>query len=147
MHAYTHTHTIGVGLPPSQDRIDAISGELRDIKKSPSLCSLKAIATQLREIKETNELAQHTLSHSLDLQEMHSLELKEMKASLLSLESIVKKLFDKSDVGIPNDDVIDVDSFLSSFSSNPPLTESSGTLSLPQSKVHSGITHKMQVIR
>jgi len=100
-HTYTHTHTIGVGLPPSQDRIDAISGELRDIKKSPSSCSLKAIATQLREIKETNELAQHTPSHSLDLQEMHSLELQEMKASLLSLESTVKKLSDKSNVGIP----------------------------------------------
>ena len=52
-----------------------------------------------------------------------------MKASLLSLETTVKKL---SDVGLPNDDVIYVDSLLSSFSSNPPPTESSGTLSLPR---------------
>jgi len=149
-------------LPPSQDRIDAISGELRDIKKAPSLgaglpslCSLKSIAIQLREIKETNELSQeqlkhslelsqerlkhslelsqHTLSHSLDLQEMQSLELQEVKASLLSLERTVKTLSDKSDVGLPNDDVIDVDSLLSSFSSNPLPTESSGTLSPPPS--------------
>ena len=116
----------------------------------PSLCSLKSIAIQLREIKETNELSQeqlkhslerlkhslelsqHTLSHSLDLQEMQSLELQEVKASLLSLERTVKTLSDKSDVRLPNDDVIDVDSLLSSFSSNPPPTESSGTLSLPR---------------
>jgi len=159
MRTHTRTHT-GVGLPPSQDRINVIFSELRDIKKAPSLgaglpssCSLKAIAIQLREIKETNELlqkqlkhsmehswhsqeqlkhsleqSQHSLRHSLDLQEMWSLELQEMKASLLSLETTVKKL---SDVGLPNDDVIYVDSLLSSFSSNPPPSESSGTLSLP----------------
>ena len=138
-------------MPPSQDRIDAISGELRDIKKAPSLgvglpslSSLKTIAIQLGEIKETNELSrhsqeqlkhsleqsQHSLRHSLYLQEIQSLELQEMKASLLSLERTVKKLSEKSEEGLPNDDVIDVDS-LSSFSSNPPPTESSGSLSLP----------------
>ena len=148
---HIHTHTIGVGLPPFQDRIDGISGELRDITKAPSLgvglpslSSLKTIAIQLGEIKETNELSrhsqeqlkhsleqsQHSLRHSLYLQEIQSLELQEMKASLLSLERTVKKLSEKSEEGLPNDDVIDVDS-LSSFSSNPPPTESSGSLSLP----------------
>jgi len=46
------------------------------------------------------------------------------------VECMVKKLSEKSEEGLPNDDVIDVDS-LSSFSSNPPPTESSGSLSLP----------------
>jgi len=143
-------------LSPSQDRIDAISGELRDIKRAPSLgvglpsfCSLKIIAIQLQEIKEINELShhsqeqlkhslehswhsqeqlkhsleqsQHSLRHSQELQEMQSLELQEMKASLLSLERTVKKLSEKSEVGLPNDDVI---TLLSSFSSNPPPTKS-----------------------
>ena len=61
---------------------------------------------------------------------MQSLELQEIKASLLSLERTVKKLTEKSDAGLP-DDVIDVDSLLSSFNSNQPPIESSGTLSLP----------------
>ena len=55
-----------------------------------------------------------------------------MKASLLSLESTVKKLSEKADARLLKGDEVDVDSLLSSFSSNlPPSSLSSSFASLP----------------
>ena len=109
-----HTHTElpsseeGVGLPP-------------------------LIASELKEMRLTQLELNCKLQQSLQLQEMKSLlQLQEIKSSLQSLERSVRILSEKSDKRLTHADVIDVDSLLSSFGSNPPPSESSCTsVSLP----------------
>ena len=138
-------------MPPSDSRLNAISSKLRDIKKTPALgaglppsFSLKTISSQLKEMKKIQseqlemkkiesehlQLLWMQSQHHLELQETQSMELQEMKASLLSLERTVEKLSEKAGAVFSKDDAIDVDSLLSSFCSNPPPSESSCT-SLP----------------
>ena len=74
------------------------------------------IANELKEIKLTQ----------LELKVQQSLQLQEIISSLQSLERTVKNLSEKSEAS----DVIDMDSLLSSFSSNPP-SESSSTSAFP----------------
>ena len=82
------------------------------------------IASELKEMRLTQ------LELNCKLQQ--SLQLQEIKSSLQSLERSVKILIEKSDKRSTHADVIDVDSHLSSFSSNPPPSESSCTsASLP----------------
>ena len=103
----THTHTQGVGIPP------LIANELKEIK-----------LTQL-ELKVQQSLQLQEIKSSLQMQQ--SLQLQEIKSSLQSLERTVKILSEKSEKRSTDADVIDVDSLLSSFSSNPTPSESSGT--------------------
>ena len=138
---------VGVGLPPSEGRLDTISSELRDIKKTPTLeaellasCSLKSISRQLKEIKQCSqqhlkvqkeqskhymELQEEQSKHYMDLQEEQSLKLQDMKTSLLSLETAVKKLSENAHSGLLKGDEVDVDSLVSSFATNPPPSSSS----------------------
>ena len=94
-----HTHTElpsseeGVGLPP-------------------------LIASELKEMRLTQPELNCKLQQSLQLQEMKS-SLQEIKSSLQLLERSVKILSKKSDKRSTDADVIDVDSLLSSFGSNP----------------------------
>ena len=82
------------------------------------------IASELKEMRLTQ------LELNCKLQQ--SLQLQEMKSSLQLLERSVKILSEKSDKRSTDADVIDADSLLSSFGSNPPPSESSCTsASLP----------------
>ena len=82
------------------------------------------IASELKEMRLT------PLELNCKLQQ--SLQLQEIKSSLQLLERSVKILSEKSDKRSTDADVIDVDSLLSSFGSNPPPSESSCTsASLP----------------
>ena len=80
-----------------------------------------------------NELKEMRLTQlELNCKLQQSLQLQEIKSSLQSLERSVKILSEKSDKRLTHADVIDVDSLLSSFGSNPPPSESSCTsASLP----------------
>ena len=88
------------------------------------------IANELKEIKLTQ--LELNVQQSLRLQEIksslqmqQSLQLQEIK-SLQSLERTVKILSEKSEKRSTDADVIDVDSLLSSFSSNATPSQSSG---------------------
>jgi len=95
---------------------------------------MKKIQSEQLEMKKIEsehlQLLRMQLQHYLELQETQSMELQEMKASLLSLERTVEKLSEKAGAVFSKDDAIDVDNLLSSFCSNPPPSESSCT-SLP----------------
>ena len=69
----------------------------------------------------------HLKLTQLELKLQQSLQLQEIKLSLQSLERTIKVLSEKSDKRSTDADVIDVDSLLSSLSSNPPPSESSCT--------------------
>ena len=123
---------VGVGLPPSEGRLDAISSELRDIKTTPALeaellasCSLKSISRQLKCSQQHLKIQEEQSKHYMDLQEEQSLELQDVKTSLLSLEKTVKKLSENAHAGLLKGDEVDVDSLVSSFVSNPPPSSSS----------------------
>ena len=83
---------------------------------------------QLKEIKLTQ--LELKVQQSLQLQEIKSsLQMQQslqLQSSLQSLERTVKILSEKSEKRSTDPDVIDVDSLLSSFNSNPTPSESSG---------------------
>ena len=85
---------------------------------------LKEIKLTQLELKVQQSLQLQEIKSSLQMQQ--SLQLQEIKSSLQSLEQSVKILSEKSEKRSASD-VIDVDSLLSSFSSNPP-SESSAFL-------------------
>ena len=100
-HTNTHTHTESPSLEQGVGMPPLIANELKEIKLT-----------------------------QLELKVQKSLQLQEIKSSLQSLERTVMNLSEKSKKRSASD-VIDVDSLLSSFCSNPPSKSSSTSAFLP----------------